>query len=103
MTAPLVDVLARVQAEHELRWSDDGGWADCSCGHRLPQSLAPDDLDAAHRAHVAAEQVRALGEWLTSDQTGMAVQTSLYGPSALVSRGTAKVLAAVADYGLGGA
>jgi hypothetical protein len=46
--------LAAGLAAHELEWDDGGNWAACSCGHEYAQTFALDDLDSAHRAHVAA-------------------------------------------------
>lgn len=58
MTAPdaagIEAALAAGLAAHELEWDDGGNWAACSCGHEYAQTFAPDDLDSAHRAHLAA-------------------------------------------------
>ena len=66
------DVLAGVLAEHQWveHWSGSPwltlSW-QCLCGHR------PDRGD--HRAHVAAEQVKALREWAQQDET---VEVGIY-------------------------
>lgn len=98
MTAPLVDVLARVLAEHQasIRVNSVSGVSYCECGDALP---CADPLDeevrgATHRAHVAAEQAEAVGEWLTSDGTRREV-------SGMATVMDLDVFTALRDYGLG--
>ena len=63
MSAPGVEVLlAVVLGGHENLWGDD--YTLCRCG------VGTTNLGGL-RAHVAAEQVKALGEWAGSDEVVM--------------------------------
>lgn len=67
--------IETILAEHELVWDESGSWAVCDCGrHPYPQSLAPDDLPAAHHAH-QADRIRAE---LTGDEVVEAVAWVLH-------------------------
>lgn len=93
MTAPLVDLLERVLAEHPANRNEIGIVKKCGCGEILTGIRA-------HRAHVAAEQARVFGEWLTSDEVYVAAACAPWTPRDAEPR-LAVALAAVRDYGLG--
>ena len=67
-------------------------WA-CMCGELLGR---PNN----HEAHIAAEQAKALREWLTSDETQVAVGAALLREGRMIGTPTATggaILAALAD------
>ena len=106
MSAPLVDVLARVLDEHQmsLRINSVTGVSYCECGEALScvDPLDEEVRGATHRAHVAAEQARAVGEWLTSDETVEAIYSTTRAETARgLYAAVGDVLAALRGYGLG--
>lgn len=65
--SPVETLLAEVLAAHGLKVSPARGVERCWCGESTVGDLG------WYHAHVAAEQAKALREWLTSDETVGAV------------------------------
>lgn len=71
--SPVETLLAEVLAAHGLKVSPARGVERCWCGESTVGDLG------WYHAHVAAEQAKALREWLTSDETVYALGTRVLG------------------------